>query len=147
MILLFNIIELIRFILSKSYKSNTVYRPTELLCFSNLEKENRIIERYGVDPKFTDFERLVYALDLYVKSVVIPRAIKSNLVKPKSAKVPVPVYWIADNSNHSVEYIIKTLNIVDDKVFVRDKLRLNPVLPKILKEVKLLEQMCNVMLN
>lgn len=147
MIILFNIIYIIGFILSKNYRHNTVYRPTEIECISNIEKENKIISRYGVNPKFTEFEKLVYALDLYVKSIVIPKAIKENIVKPKSSKIPIPVYWIADNSNHSVEYVIKTLNTVDDKVFVRDKLRLNPILPKIDKEVKLLEQMFKVKLD
>lgn len=147
MILVKYIVYLLRFILSKSYKHNIVYRPTELECISNIEKEKRIINRYGINPHFTDFERLVYALDLYVKCIVIPKSIKDNLVKPKSSKVPIPIYWIAEQTSHSSEYIMRVLNTVDDKVFVRDKLKLTPILPKINKEVKELENMFRVKLN
>lgn len=126
------IIRLYRFILSKYISRHSyIYRPTEIQAFANIEREQKIIRNYGIKPHFTDFELKVYALDYYVRKHVIPKAIADNKVLDRSARVPIPVYWVAERTSHTPDYIQRILNTIDDKIYLRDKLKIYPVYPKL----------------
>lgn len=121
--------------MGKLIRHSYVYRPTELEAFANIEREQKIIQRHGVKPYFTNFELRVYSLDYHVRKNVIPKAIESNKIIPRAERVPIPIYWIAEKTAHTPEYIQRVLNTIDDKIYIRDKLKIYPVFPKLEKVV------------
>ena len=121
------------------YRHSYVYRPTEIEAFRNIEKQEKIIREWGYSPYFTDFERKIYLMDLELKSKIIPNAEKHNKTvqtHSDSLRVPIVVHEIATQTGHTPSYIQKVMETIDNKVWLRQKLKYKNVLPDI-KRVKI----------
>lgn len=115
--------------MSKIYRHSYVYRPTEIQAFINIEKENKILSEYGVNIHFTEFEKKTYALDLYIKKEIIPKALALNKREPDKYRVPNALHEIASVTNHTPDYIQRVLGDIDDKIWLRTRINLDPILP------------------
>lgn len=134
------IVILMDFIILKNSNSY-IYRPVEIECFENIERENKLKRIYGINPEFTKLEKKIYIIDLYLKEIVIPEMIKKNKLKNDGInRIPIALYELSDITGHSSQYIQKVLDNIDNKIFLREHFRLNPVLPTIskidIKEIK-----------
>jgi len=136
--LLIVILLILGLILLKHHRHSYVYRPTEILAFANIEKEEKIIRDFGYSPHFTDFERKIYFIDLELKSKIIPNAEKHNKTvqtHSESLRVPIVVHEIANITGHTPDYIQRVMEDIDNKAWLRTRLGYKRVLPEV-KKVK-----------
>lgn len=128
------IIIILGFTLGNHYRHNYIYRPTEIECFRNIEREEKIKREWGYYPSFTYFEKRVYKLDLELKSKIIPNAInhnKSAINHSEEMRVPIVTHEIAKITEHTPDYISKVLETIDNKVWIRQRLKIYPFLPEV----------------
>lgn len=120
--------------MSKIYNHRYIYRPTELEAFEHIERQNKLILKYGLQPNYTEFEKKVYIIDLYIKQVVIPKALQHNRnvkFSKEMMRIPIPIYEIGEITNHTSQYIQRVLDDIDNKAFIREQCRLVPYEPEI----------------
>lgn len=120
------------------YRHSYVYRPTEIEAFRNIERENRVAKEWGYNPHFTEFEKRVYSMDLEIRSKIIPDAIRHNnkaVTHADELRVPIVIYEIANITKHTPDFIQRTMETIDNKVWLRQRLGYKQVLPVVKKVV------------
>ena len=76
----------------------------------------------------------MFNLDLYIRKVVIPSAeLERKTDSTSKIRVPIPVHEIANKTNHTPDYIQKVLEEIDNKAWLRQRLKIYPILPEIRK--------------
>lgn len=101
---------------------DVIHRPTENLAFRNLEKFSNFIKNYGINPKFTHFEKRIMELDLKIQLEVIPVSEKQLQLGFKVRK-PIIIYEIADLTNHTASFIQKTFDCIEQKLELMEYLK------------------------
>lgn len=95
-------------------RSDGVFRPVEIMAFYNISRDAKIFKLYGKRLKYTEFEKKIFELDLNIQTKEYPKDGKYVLKE------------ISKRTGYSVEFIKATLRDIDNKIYMRDKLKMNP---------------------
>lgn len=102
---------------------DVINRPTEILAFRNLDKYSKCIRNYGINPRFTDFEKRILDLDFKIQLEIIPISERQLLAGIKVRK-PIVIYEIANLTNHTASFIQKTFDVIEQKIELGEYLKI-----------------------
>lgn len=102
-------------------------RPTEDLSMLEIYKQAKALRKFGTNLHFTDFEWKVFDLDRTIQKTIIPAQELEAKEQGHNISLRMVVHKISDSTGHTPEFIKKTLDNIEEKVYLREKLNLKPI--------------------
>lgn len=102
-------------------------RPTEDYALLEIFKQSKAMRKFGTNLHFTDFEWKIFNLDRQIQEKVIPAQELEAKEQGHNISLRMVVHKISDNTGHTPEFIKKTLDNIEEKIYLREKLNLKPI--------------------